>query len=68
MAKIILNVELNSTKALSDIQKLNTELSNLGQSTSNSFGKDGISKTTASLNKLKKQTNDLLKREDDNER
>lgn len=60
MAKIILNVELNSTKALSDIQKLNTELSNLGQSTSNSFGKDGISKTTASLNKLKKQTNDLF--------
>ena len=57
MAKIILNVELNSTKALSDIQKLNTELSNLGSKQNTGSGFSGTEK---SLNNLKKSYNDLL--------
>lgn len=57
MAKIILNVELNSSQALSGIQKINSELSNLGSKQNTGSGFSGTKK---SLNNLKKSYNDLL--------
>lgn len=57
MAKIILNVELNSSQALSGIQKINTELSNLGSKQNTGSGFSGTEK---SLNNLKKSYNDFL--------